>query len=409
MKVLVTSSFMPSSEQDKLPQFLLDQALAFARNYPDDEFVYLAASRAHKPGKETSLPDNLSIHRFSYFWPRQYQVLTEFGIMSSIKKYPLSAMTLPFMFLFEYLALNKLIKKVRPDVVYSHWMLPQGILADRLCRKHGIRHVLTSHSSDIEVMFRYGQWLQRRARSALQRLAAMNVVSSRGRDFLSQVLPEEEYQRLAAKLQVIPMGVPLSLPEKVAELRTSQVSGGRTELLFMGRLAEKKGIFYLLEALQIVHNSQPDIHLTLAGEGLIQDEVADYIKYNDLSEIVTMTGFVGGAEKASCLAKADLFILPSITTDSGDREGLPVTLIENMSCGNLCIATRGSGAEELIEDNVSGRLINPKDADAIATAILTTLAMPTEEQQSMSQAARQHSQHLRWDELIKQYYQQLLA
>ena len=219
MKVLVISSFFPSSHDDELPQFLLDQALAFALNFPDDEFVYLAASRANRTLTNIKLPSNLSIERFNYFSPRRYQLLTEYGILSTVKKYPLTLFTVPFLFFFEYLAIRKSVKQHAPDLIYSHWMLPQGLLAHSVADKHGIPHVLTSHSSDIEIMFRFGSLGKRIALSIISSLKAMNVVSSRGLEFLKSQLPPSVFQDISNKLSVLPMGVPDSLLDEIRMCR----------------------------------------------------------------------------------------------------------------------------------------------------------------------------------------------
>ena len=408
MKILVVTSFFPSSAQDKLPQFLLDQAQAFASHYPDMKFVYLAASREGH-SEPVTLADNLQVYRFDYFRPRKYQLLTEYGIMSAIKKFKLSALTLPFLFLFEYLAMRKMIIQEKPDYVYAHWMLPQGVLAYKLCKMWGIKLVLTSHSSDIEVMFKLGNWGKRLAQKVLSYVTAINVVSQRGRDFLQANLEEDDFKAVDEKLAVLPMGVPLSLPENVMPLKAqlpqsdSLATKAQIELLFLGRFAEKKGIYYLLEAIEGLQIEYPNLHLTLAGEGLMKDEVAAYIVKHGLQNMVTMTGFVGGESKYATLAKADIFILPSFTTDSGDREGLPVTLIENMSVGNLCIATTGSGAEELIEDGICGYLMPPRDAGAIAENIHKLLNQPEATLERMREMAVEHSSRLRWGKLIQAY------
>ncbi len=409
MKVLITSSFFPSSKSDHLPQFLLEQALALARLRPEVEFRYLAASRAQESMDSLSLPDNLKVVRFNYFWPRRLQLLTEHGILSSIATHKLTLLTLPFLFLFEYLAIRKQIRLFQPDIVYSHWMLPQALLAHNATKLADIKHVMTSHSSDIEILFRMGKPGRKLAIAILQSLSAFNVVGERSRSFLLNHLPADVSTSILQKCIVLPMGVPDEFISQIRELKQKKIPVSKKELLFLGRLTEKKGVMYLLDALQVLKRRGIDTHLTIAGEGLQEAKIRRYVEHNNLSDIVTLTGFVSGNDKAELLAKSDIFILPSVTTPSMDREGLPVALIENMLCGNICLATDDSGAEDIISEDCNGFLVPSNDATAIANKLAEIISSDQDTLSRVSESAQKDTQRLLWSELIRKYNQHLLT
>ncbi len=71
----------------------------------------------------------------------------------------------------------------------------------------------------------------------------------------------------------------------------------------------------------------------------------------------------------TCWKKADVFILPSVTDNSGDMEGIPVSLMEAMASGVVVLSTYHSGIPELIQDNISGFLVPERDVDALIEKI----------------------------------------
>ena len=122
-----------------------------------------------------------------------------------------------------------------------------------------------------------------------------------------------------------------------------------------------------------------------------------------------MVGFIADAEKQKIMADANIFILPSISTTDGDREGLPVSLLENMAAGNTCIATYGSGAEDVINDAENGYLINPGNSNELAQKIEQVLVSDEEELLRINENAAADTKKYRWESLIKDYSNWLLS
>jgi colanic acid/amylovoran biosynthesis glycosyltransferase len=85
---------------------------------------------------------------------------------------------------------------------------------------------------------------------------------------------------------------------------------------------------------------------------------------------VELRGDVSDSELLRYYEEADMFILPCIITENGDRDGIPVAMMEAMAMGLPLISTIVSGVPELVEDGTSGILVPPKDEKAIADAII---------------------------------------
>ncbi|NVO21364.1 MAG: glycosyltransferase [Bacteroidetes bacterium] len=152
-----------------------------------------------------------------------------------------------------------------------------------------------------------------------------------------------------------------------------QTNGNKTVLLTAGRLDEKKGHLFLLEALREYISSNPEnqIEWIIAGDGNMKEELSARIAVYKMQNIVTLTGaYAYGSEELNELfSKADIYIQPSITARDGDMEGIPGTLVEAMSAGLPVISTYHAGIPEIIRHEVSGLLVKEWDVIQLAGSI----------------------------------------
>jgi colanic acid/amylovoran biosynthesis glycosyltransferase len=142
-------------------------------------------------------------------------------------------------------------------------------------------------------------------------------------------------------------------------------------VLFVGRLVEMKGGVYLLYAMQKVQAKRPDCALTIVGDGPLRADLERLA-----AELQVNCRFLGVQPPATIrqmLPKARLFCLPSVTTASGDREGLPTVLIEAQAMGVPVVSTFHSGIPEGVIDGVTGTLVPERDSERLAAAILQLL------------------------------------
>jgi glycosyltransferase involved in cell wall biosynthesis len=146
--------------------------------------------------------------------------------------------------------------------------------------------------------------------------------------------------------------------------------------VFVGRLAPVKGLRVLFEAIE--HLKTP-VRLTVVGDG--PDRAHLEAAAALLGKRVRFTGYLSQAEVAETLAAAQVVVLPSFA------EGVPVMLMEAMAARLPVIATTVAGTGELVEDRVSGRLVPPGDAEALAAAI-TELAADPDLRRRMGEAGR---------------------
>lgn len=402
MNILIVTSFFPLSCDDKLPQFLLEQVKALALHKPKSKIVVLTSSRDQ--GVDEVIADNVVVKRFSYIWPTSKQNLTNLGILPAIKKSKWNILQLPLLFLFEYIAVSKEIKRARPDFIYSHWFLPQGLLCWLLAKRYRVPHVFTSHSYDVEICKRIPFVGSKIVRRALFSMSAVTVVSQRTLEGVKQFFNDSEWSELSKKFKVIPMGI--NLPSKTGEGAVDKFKNqlglqDKKVIFFMGRFVPKKGIHDLLATMPSLIETDDSLVLVLAGDGMLLNELKLKVKQLGISKHVIFTGFITSHDKERYLRSADIFVLPSVNANDGDREGLPVSLLESLSYGLLCVATNESGAEEILTSGENGFLCKAGDPDDLYNAITKALMLDESEKSVMQENAIMKAYSYSWPVLIQ--------
>lgn len=138
----------------------------------------------------------------------------------------------------------------------------------------------------------------------------------------------------------------------------------RNNILFFGRISPYKGVEYLCEAMKLVRNAIPDATLTIAGGGKMYFDIKPY---QDLGYIEVQNHYVGMEELARLLSNAEFTVCPyTDATQSG-------VIMTSYSLGKPVIATTVGGLPEMIVEGKTGLLVPPKDAKAMAKAIISLL------------------------------------
>jgi len=160
-------------------------------------------------------------------------------------------------------------------------------------------------------------------------------------------------------------------------------------VLFVGRFVEKKGLPDLVRAFARVAGEQPNARLVLVGDGPLRQEVRQLISRLALGSRVDFPGFVPQDELRDRFEQAAVFCHPSVTTKSGETEGLPFSILEAQAAGLPVVATRHAGLPEGVEDGETGILVGEGDVGGLARA-LGSLLGDTDRREAMSRAAVDH-------------------
>ncbi len=157
------------------------------------------------------------------------------------------------------------------------------------------------------------------------------------------------------------------LPDK-SVVRTSLGLGHEDFVIgFIGRLEEQKGIRYLLESAKELNASYSHLKFVIAGEGTLRRDLEEMTASLGLHNVI----FLGYRRDTPELYNAfDVFVLPSL------YEGFPMSVIEAMASGCAVIATRTGGTGEAIDNEITGMLIEVKQAQSITNALKTLISNP---------------------------------
>jgi len=174
--------------------------------------------------------------------------------------------------------------------------------------------------------------------------------------------------------------------------------GGPAEtirLLYVGRLIERKGLFYLLEAFGSLAQTFPGLRLTLAGDGPERGRLEGYCKQQGLADRVELTGRISREELVPLYQRASIFVMPSL------EEALSNAVLEAMASG-LPIITTPTGARELLDGN--GLVVERADSEAIRKALERYVGKP-ELLQAHGKRSRELAESMSWEATAQAYRQ----
>lgn len=173
--------------------------------------------------------------------------------------------------------------------------------------------------------------------------------------------------------------------------------------LFLGNMGQRKGVYDILDAVQKVKN--PNFRISLYGDGEV-DAVRTQVQQRGLEQVINVCGWISGPQKAEAFQRAHVLLLPS------HNEGLPISILEALSCGMPVLGSTVGGIPEAVQHGRNGLLIEPGDSEALASS-LQQLASSPDTLQYMSrvayETALQKFDHQQIFSQLEVLYQTLLA
>ena len=349
-RLLITGSTFPRYENDTEPRFILDLAKYMKKEYAEVTVLVPAALKA----ADTEVLEGVSVIRYHYFPVHSLETLCYPGaIVPRIREKRKSGK--PFWFPGFCVIMGASFKMRKSyDIVQANWLIPQGIVQSFL----KMPYIVTGHGADVTSL-NHGL-LKKLKRRCLKNAWGVTAVSQPLMDVLDGIYKNENQA-------VISMGCDTSLFGRQYREENYFGQGNQKVLLFVGRLAEKKGVCYAIEALRNVE----DAMLVIAGDGPLREELqrqADKVMRETGKKIVFL-GAKTHEELKKIYASADLFVMPSITAKDGDKEGFGLVILEAFASGLPIVASRSGGITDIVKDGVNGFLVEEKDVSGMAEQI----------------------------------------
>lgn len=397
-RLLVTTTTLPRFDGDSEPRFVLD----LARNMQDQfDITILAPSFPGARLKESM--SGMEVVRYRYAPAQSWERLAyPGGIMPRLRATPLQWAFVPGLLIGQARALRRLTRSGQFDIIHAHWTIPQGLLAATTLWSRSIPFVATAHGGDVYAFGRppFTPLL----RFVMRRAAAVTAVS----DELLQLLSRIE-KNAVNKIHHIPMGVDyrhFSTAAARAERPPDMPQG--PVIIFVGRLTEKKGVQVLIDALSLGRQGLESANLVIVGDGPLRPALEERARTWGLSGRVRFIGPRNHASLPAYLSAADVFALPSVEASDGDKDGLPVVLMEAAACGTPAVASSIGGIPQFLKDGRNGLLVPPGDAHALAAA-LARLLNENDTRKAFSTQASATAQAFDWSVISGRYAELLKA
>jgi glycosyltransferase involved in cell wall biosynthesis len=269
------------------------------------------------------------------------------------------------------LALLPILRDLAPDHLHAHWATYPATSAMLASRRLDKPYSFTAHAHDI--------FLEDHLLADKIRTARFGVtISAFNRRYLADTVSP-----LALRcMRIIHCGV------RPAHFAFTPAGRQQGLILAVGRLDAVKGFQHLIDACALLARRKIPFECRVIGEGPLRPALQAHIDAAGLSDRVRLLGARKQEEIMADLARAGVFVLPSVVTSRGDRDGIPVALMEAMAMGLPVVSTRVSGIPELIEHGSSGLLAEPGDAKELAHCIERLIADPASAREMAGLARR---------------------
>jgi len=175
----------------------------------------------------------------------------------------------------------------------------------------------------------------------------------------------------AKKWHVVYYGIPVKFFNKVERIPVALklAQDQKIKILQVSNFVEKKGHKYTLYALQKILDKYKNVEVILAGDGPLRAESEMLAKQLNIKQKIRFLGKVEQEQVKKLMEDADIFVHHSITSNTGDQEGIPNVIMEAMATGLPVVSTVHSGIPELITDGKNGFLVPEKNINEYISKI----------------------------------------
>jgi glycosyltransferase involved in cell wall biosynthesis len=380
LRIAVLGSTYPRSESDHEVPWLRESVncLAARGHY----VTVIAPSYA---GLKNHHIDGIEVRRFRYA-PARWEKLTHGeGAPNKLKKNPvLKVLALTYLTAGIHAAW-KICREERINILHVHWPFPHGLMAWLPAWLHGVKVVSSCHSAEIALAAQ-SKLSTKLLANCLRRSDAVTANSSHTAKLIHSISEIDS--------EVIPYGATVRIDEQA----TASDPGRVPLLLFSGRLIQRKGVNFLLQAMPLIL-AQRQVRLVITGDGHCREQWEALSRELGVHDAVEFAGYVSNERLGELFRACTLYVHPAIYDDRGDTEGLGVVLIEALRNHKPVVASRVGGIVDVIKDGETGLLVPEKNPDALAEAVQRLLGDPALAHRLGEQGYAYASEFFDWDRI----------
>lgn len=312
--------------------------------------------------------DPFKIVTYKYIWPPFLHLLGYSKTMEAdIKLRKKAFLLLPFLLFFGTLALYKVAREERIDIINVHWIIPNGIMALIVSKLTGVPFVITLPGTDAYLAYRYKTfgWVAKIIAQSSQ------GIISNSSWHLKRIL-NLGVKNKRTEVISYPVSVSSFRPVKRGLDKLRKELGVEKDdflVLAVGRFVYKKGFNYLIEAIAEVYKKHSNVRLIIGGDGDLRADWEKLAQDLNIGKIVLFVGNIPRDEIIYYYNLADAMVAPSIVDEKGNVDGGPVVSFESMACGKPQVVTNILGVADVIKDNINGFVVPEKDPHSLAVAL----------------------------------------
>jgi glycosyltransferase involved in cell wall biosynthesis len=340
--------------------------------------------------------DDVTVIRFQYFLPLGEHLAYDGGILANIKKNRSKILLVPFFLISQLIFFFILCARNKFDLIHTHWIIPQGLVAvfsrQLFCRRAKV--LCTSHGGDLFSL--KGGFYQAIKQYVFNNCNYATVVSNAMKQHLQEMDWNTEH------VSVQSMGVDLTtsfIPDSTVEKKG--------DLVFVGRLVEKKGVATLIDALGYLAEDFPSVKLTIVGDGPDRALLEQQVNSLGLDRHVEFTGARPNDQVPRFYQSAKIAVVPSVVAADGDQEGLGLVAVEAMGCGCATIASDLPALGDVITHDETGLVFRSGDARDLAAKIRRLLLDPAQLERLASDGRRFVEGKFDWN-VVGSHYRRII-
>lgn len=378
MRVLFVATAFPRYEGDVITPWMTELIKRLS-----NKGIEISVFTSSYKGMGNQVWHNINVYRFRYFLKKYERLTHEETAVDKFGKGGLNVVLSFFYLLFGTIAIARLVRKKKFDIVHINWPFPHIIFG--LCAKAFSRCRIFATFYGLEI-----RWLKKKFLFfvkpfawLINRADVITAISNHTASELKGIVKKD--------IPIIPFSI--TVESKVAELSDEYY------ILFVGRHVERKGVHILIDAFRqiykdILHN------VVIIGDGPERKNwekmAADY----GLTKRIIFTGWVSTEELYKYYQNCSFFILPATYDKHGDTEGLGVVMIEAMAYSKPVIASNVGGITDVVIDGFNGLLVPHNDPEALAHAI-KRLALDKTLCRKLGENAKQSiDEKFNWDKIV---------
>ncbi|MBI5805996.1 glycosyltransferase family 4 protein [candidate division TA06 bacterium] len=383
MRVLHIVTAFPRHEQDVITPWLVEMLKKLKEQGTEVE-VFTSSYK----GLGGQVLWGIPVHRFRYFFSRWENLTHEEMAVDRMTRSPLYKLLPGFYLIGGILWVLRLCRKNKYDVIHVHWPMPHAVFgwaARQACKAKLVTTFYGAELRWVKNSLPFMKWFLRWAIRISDRVVAISTFTANEVRSISDI-----------QVQVIPYTIGFS--EKL-NIKDKKSKTDRPEILTVGRMVERKGVRYLIEAMQQL----PQARLEVVGGGPLLPELQELSKKLGVADRVHFAGKVSEAELIEHYSRAAVYVQPGIIDSRGDTEMLGVVLLEAMHYGVPVVGSDIGGITDIILNEKTGLLVPQKDPQALAGAVNRILEDEKLRQRLVDGADEHLKTNFSWDSIVSKW------